>query len=110
MENQDTDDERVAAFLELVNCEPGDVLDTAARHDGLAAAAAESSRPEKWVVPFGKHKGVEIGDVPDGYLLWAAEQRDVRKGFRKLQDRARAELERREAELDREYWAILSNA
>lgn len=30
--------------------------------------------PDDYIVPFGKHKGRKIGDVPCAYLLWFLEQ------------------------------------
>ena len=29
---------------------------------------------DKYIMPFGKHKGEAIGDVPASYLLWFFEQ------------------------------------
>ena len=29
---------------------------------------------DDYIVPFGKHKGIKIGDAPCAYLLWFIEQ------------------------------------
>lgn len=29
---------------------------------------------EDWIMPFGKHKGLSLEDVPASYLLWLADQ------------------------------------
>lgn len=34
---------------------------------------------DKYIMPFGKHKGEAIGDVPASYLLWFFEQPWARK-------------------------------
>ena len=31
------------------------------------------------IMPFGKHKGRELCEVPDGYLLWLAENVELRE-------------------------------
>jgi hypothetical protein len=44
-------------------------------------------------MPFGKHKGVELPDLPEDYLLWLAALPDLRPPLRIAVD---AELRRRE--------------
>lgn len=31
------------------------------------------------LMPFGKHKGEKLGDVPASYLLWLGDQPDVKQ-------------------------------
>lgn len=31
---------------------------------------------DSYIMPFGKHKGQKLGDVPAGYLVWLSEQED----------------------------------
>lgn len=33
---------------------------------------------DKTEMPFGKHKGVALGEVPASYLLWLGDQPDMR--------------------------------
>lgn len=36
-----------------------------------------AKQEEELIMPFGKHKGKKISDVPDDYLLWLYEQGNV---------------------------------
>lgn len=55
------------------------------------------------IMPFGKHKGEKLGDVPASYLLWLGDQPDIKKRHPELWayiDSGRAHLEK-EKKLDR---------
>lgn len=43
-----------------------------ARRRAVDATLPRDPRPEYEVMPFGKHRGQEMGSVPVDYLLWAA--------------------------------------
>jgi Putative quorum-sensing-regulated virulence factor len=48
-------------------------------------------------MPFGKHKGEKLGDVPASYLLWLADQPDVKRKYPELYayiDEGRVHLEK----------------
>ena len=45
-------------------------------------------------IPFGKHKGKRFGDVPESYLRWILDTKDMRKGMKTA---ARLELDKRAA-------------
>jgi uncharacterized protein (DUF3820 family) len=38
-------------------------------------------------MPFGKHKGERLGDVPSSYLVWLWNETDLRDAFRADTDR-----------------------
>lgn len=80
------------AFLGIVDCELGEVKDSAERYPELLAAVEGSGG---WEVPFEKHEGAKLRDAPDDYLRWAAGIVPETKGFWKFQQRAREELKRR---------------
>jgi len=49
------------------------------------------------IMPFGKHKGEKLGDVPARYLLWLSEQPDVSarlSGIIQYVEQNRAHLEK----------------
>jgi len=39
-----------------------------------------------WRMPFGKHKGRPLSDVPTDYLCWLLDECDLRPGFRRAVD------------------------
>jgi len=49
--------------------------------------------PGKWEIPFGKHKGSALEDVPASYLLWLAEQKDPPPEVKKYVEMHRKTLE-----------------
>ena len=88
-------DECTAAFMAVVECEAWEVLDTAEVTPAREEHARLYGGPKNWEVPFGKHRGKPLGEVPDGYLKWAVREVAANRGFRKFQERCRAELARR---------------
>lgn len=36
------------------------------------------SEPQRTVMPFGKHKGEFLGDIPLSYLIWVYENTELR--------------------------------
>ena len=87
-----TEQQRAELFRSLVHCEPEEVLDTATVLPELRRQAENSPG---WIMPFGKHKGTGLRQVPAGYLRWATGIEAESKGFRYFQRRAQEELSRR---------------
>jgi hypothetical protein len=54
---------------------------------------------DKSIMPFGKHKGEKLGNVPSSYLLWIYDNLDLRddlkdyiqENYQQIQDDARYE-------------------
>lgn len=73
-------------FLELVRCEPCDVRDIPAERLGVDATAeahaSEGRCSGTYELPFGKHKGKPLDEVPREYLRWLVKQPSD-GGFRK---------------------------
>lgn len=94
------DDVRTAMFLDLVDCDPSEVLDSFQRYGGMKAPTDRdmleaASRRE---MAFGKHKGVLLREVPSNYLKWAVAVPDPTKGLRRFCREAQGELFRRDQE------------
>jgi uncharacterized protein (DUF3820 family) len=85
-------DAQTRQFLEVVDCEPAEVLDTAERLPGLKAAVKGASGI---TVYFGKHKGLMLGQVPSSYLRWALSVGEPSRSFRRFQRQAQTELQAR---------------
>ena len=85
----------VHEFLELVDCQPEDVLNIPAQRvhqpphstPGGVDAVNETRRLSLGDKPvyFGKHAGKKLKDVPRDYLEWALGQKPNNKSFRKFQ-------------------------
>jgi hypothetical protein len=68
----------LAAFLELVDCEPSEVQNAVTRTPSPPAAASpvrqfDALRFGDREMPFGKHRGQRIREIPRNYLSWLAE-------------------------------------
>jgi hypothetical protein len=87
---------RLAAFLEIVDCDPAAVIDTF-ELCGHWAVPAEDFQPAPGgdVMFFGRYKGQRIADVPDHYLRWALGVQNPNRSMRRFQKDAAAELQRR---------------
>jgi uncharacterized protein (DUF3820 family) len=48
----------------------------------------------KWEIPFGKHKGKALEDIPSHYLLWLADQDNPPEQVKKYVEMHRKTLER----------------
>ncbi len=91
------DDVRTSMFLDLVDCDPSEVIDSFRRYGGMKAPTDQdlleaASRHE---MMFGKHKGVLLREVPSDYLQWAVAVPDPTKGLRRFCREAQGELFRR---------------
>jgi hypothetical protein len=93
--NDTTQDPKLREFLELVDCEPREVLDIPTGQvltteelsdecECIDPEARRNSLGEKQVY-FGKHGGKKLKDVPLDYLEWALSQQPTTKGFRRFQ-------------------------
>jgi len=92
------DDVRTAMFLDLVDCDPSEVIDSFQRYGGMKAPTDQdllevASRHE---MMFGKHKGVLLREVPSDYLKWAVAVPDPTKGLKRFCRQAQGELFRRD--------------
>ncbi len=85
----------LVAFLELVHCQPHQVLDVppdrlhvdhAAQGEGPhhLPVNLRTSIGEQQIY-FGKYKGQKLKEVPTNYLIWALSQKASDKSFRKFQ-------------------------
>lgn len=92
-------DRNLTLFLELVDCQPEDVIDVpperlhvnhAAHGEGPHCSSDElhASLGDKQIY-FGMHKGKQFKDVPKEYLEWAIRQNPTNRSFRKFQGDAR---------------------
>lgn len=81
-------DDLTREFMELVKCEKWEVRDADPERLKLNAAAEAAAsvarrkagfRSGEIVMPFGKHKGLTLEEVPRSYLIWLAGQRDNRR-------------------------------
>jgi len=65
-------------FLELVDCKPADVRDIPLERRGIDAVAearnSEGRVSGTYTLPFGKHRGKPLDDVPRDYLHWLIAQ------------------------------------
>ncbi len=88
---------RLAAFLEIVECDPADVIDAFEQCGHLPVPTDDFQPPPGGddVLFFGRYKGQRIGDVPDNYLCWAVGVQDPNRSMRRFQAEAAAELRRR---------------
>jgi len=48
------------------------------------------------IMPFGKHKGKEIEEIPDSYLEWFVGEKDIREKNKTLCENIKKELKYRE--------------
>ena len=97
-------DERESDFLAVVDCDPENIIDTQERWKGRQSTGAPkpgevgsdeiqaSIKIKTFEMPFGKHRGKLLSDVPTGYLKWCCN--NVGHGIKKL---AKAELKRRKS-------------
>jgi len=37
-----------------------------------------TSDPERALMPFGKHSGIPVADLPNGYLIWLTTEAEIR--------------------------------
>ena len=84
--------DRLVEFMELVDCDPSEVLDTVEQIPLMKAAVKGRGSQ---VVYFGRYKGSRLSDVPSDYLRWACRERKVSGSFHRFQKQAKAELRRR---------------
>jgi hypothetical protein len=77
-------DDALTEFQSLVDCRPEEVLDVATKPAvSLTATSSRKFDPSKFsarTMPYGKHKGVSIGEVPKQYLRWLADAPSTIKG------------------------------
>lgn len=57
----------------------------------------EAANFERWIMPYGKHGGKPLGDIPIGYMLWLTEGDEVVKNARRYV-RSKRFSERQDAE------------
>ena len=49
---------------------------------------------QRTVMPFGKHKGEFLGDIPKAYLLWLLENTDIKQPLKQSVKKTYEMLER----------------
>lgn len=73
----------LTVFFKAVEVKPDGSVEHYVRHvcPGAEPVSAPSSTAKNGgiVMPFGKHKGKSLEDVPSGYLRWALENADIRQ-------------------------------
>lgn len=100
--------DRTAEFMKVVNCQRDEVLDVA-RWNGKHSTrgpkpgepGSDEAKARNFVMPFGKHSGKPIRDVPKGYLLWCIGNLKT-KGSKKVKRIIQFELNRRSSNQQKE--------
>lgn len=62
----------------------------------------EAAKFERWVMPYGKHGGKPMGDIPVGYMCWLTDGDDVVKAARRYV-RSKRFSERQDAETPQDF-------
>lgn len=83
-------------FCELVNCDLADVRDIPADRIGVVATHVDPSAAKAALgtitMPFGKHRGELLSEVPREYLHWLVNRKRSTRGVEKMKQKIRKYL------------------